>query len=358
MAGWLLWLAEHRLNVSNRHVLCAGWADDALILHVVCCCVLPCAALLAAFTYDVRTRQYTQLMTVRESPLGAAYRNLTGLSTTTHTSSHYSGSGSTNMQQGSTSGSTAGTARTAAPEAASLHKQHAATVPLRRKVAPLAFSSASASAAGHRPLRQDGHRPQRMGAAAASLPLPPAVSREAVPSISQTADAPAAEQSARSSPQTLGYAIPLQPICPTESLVAAAAAGVQAPSSLSSCVPSASGLQFHVSVLARFPFLVRELAASELQSAPPDEQPAATRPSAANTDKPAAATRSDCSSSGVSWPGTHDDCAVFSSPPCMLHGQPQVNSLGAYVERQKLQQVRFLKAGCQAGTLQLMLKSG
>lgn len=315
----------------------------------VCCRVLSCAALLAAFTYDVRTRQYTNLMTVQESALEAAHRNLTGLSTTTHTSSHCSGSGSSNTQQGSTGGSTAGTARAAAPEAASLHQQHAAAVLNRRKVAPLAFSSAAASAAGSRPLRQDGPRPQRMGAAAASLPPPQAASGAAVPSISQAADAPAAEQSARSSPRTLGYAIPLQPIRPTESLVAAAAASVQVSSSLSSGVPSASGLQFHVSVLARFPFLVRELAASELQSAPADEQPAATcRPLAATVNEPAAATRCDCSSnSGVSWSGTHDDCAVFSSPPCTLHGHPQVNSLGAYVERQKLQQVRLRRQGAK-----------
>ena len=340
-SGRLLWLPERCLvQMSGTRTCCDGWAAHILCLHVVCCCVLSCAALLAAFTYDVRTRQYTQLMTVQESPLGAAYRNLTALSTTTHTLSHCSGSGSTNTQQGSTSGSTAGTAATArpaAPEAASLHKQHAAAIPTRRKVAPLASSSA-----GHRPLRQDGHTPHRMGAAAASLPPLAAVSGEAVPSISQPADAPTAEQSTRSSPRMLGYAVPLQPIRSTESLVAAAAAGMQACSGPVGCVPSASGLQFHVSLVARFPFLVRELAASELQSAA-DEQPPATKPPAASTYEPAAATRCDCSSSsGVSWAaGTSEDCAVFSLPPCMQHGQPQVNSLGAYMEQHKLQQVRF-----------------
>jgi hypothetical protein len=309
-----------------------------LSCFVVCYRVLSCVALLTAFTYDVRTRQYTRLMTVQESPLGAAYRNLTGLSTTTHTSSH-SGNGSTSIQQSSTSGSTAGAAAVApaaAAEAARLHKQHAAGPATRRQVqAPLA-GCAAAAAANHRSPHV-GRKPKRAGAAAASTPPPPA----AVPSIFGAAGVPAAEQSARSSPRMLGYAVPLQPIRPTDSLVAAAAADMHASSGPSGCALTASGLQFHVSVLARFPFLVKELAASELQQAAADEQAAAISPTAAGADERADATCCDCSSGGVSCSqGTGDDCVVVSLPPCTLHGQPQVNSLDAYVSRHKLQQVR------------------
>jgi hypothetical protein len=355
----------------------------------VCVCVW-CAALLAAYTYDVRTGQYTKLMTVQESPLGAAYRNLTNIST-----AKIGSSSSTATLQHSSTGAVAAIASPMAAAAAG-----AASWPSPRSYAATAAASPGSekpqgSLLAHRrvgavaapsSMKGSKHKPQgTLGAAAACLVQKPPAAAAANPSSPNGAAAcispptaaaaaatargsfaaPSAAQSTASSPRRLAYAVPLQPIRPTDSLLAAAAeagsiaaaaqtAHTVQPGGLT-CGSAASGLQFHVSVLARFPFLVKDLAAAELLDA--GEVTAAGLCCTTEVRGPAAAggldlrdgSRSHSSSSDggadASRPDVHDACCVHSQVPCRLHGKPGMNSLGAYVQRTKLQQVGSDTAG-------------
>jgi hypothetical protein len=166
--------------------------------------------------------------------------------------------------------------------------------------------------------------------------------------------------STTSSPRTLGYAVPLQRIKPTDTLLAAAAdtvgGAVGAAGATDAAAASSTGLQFHISVLHRSPHLLKELQAAAAAAAA-DEQEASSRPYQAHLQpqdmqaaEAAAATAGDpCSSSA----GDEAHC-VSAQPPVILKGTWDVNSLGAYLEQTKLQQVNLMRAGLQfAATLPL-----
>jgi hypothetical protein len=187
---------------------------------------------------------------------------------------------------------------------------------------------------------------------------------------------PPAPSSAKSSPRMLGYAVPLQPIHPTATLSAAVAtmpASAAPGSTGAGDIGSASNstLQLYVSLLTRFPFLVRELAAEELWEQDAIDLEAVERwaqsKSSAKTALGAAAGTAVNAGEGMaefsgggSWADSSRadsrdgpagaECCVVSQPPCMLMGRPDVNSLGAYLERTKLQQVRGANThGVRAG---------
>lgn len=315
-------------------------------MHICYCC----AALLAAYTYDMRSGAYAQLMTVQESPLGAAYRNLTSLSTTGPSSS-------TNK---------APTAAAAAPAPAVVPAGSSASRGGTKAAAGRLQSGAGAAVAG-----QGEKKGNKAQALSNSLPAPEQAAAPVQPSGAPAAaevqpphEAAAVQQwppapcSTKSSPRMLGYAVPLQPIHPTATLAAAAEANsTAAPGSAGADVSgssSSSTLQLYVSVLTRFPFLVRELAAEELWEQDHDaldleavERWAHTKSSARTAVRAAGAAEAAGSGSWAEGSRSEsrdgpavDACCVVSHPPCTLMGRPDVKSLGAYLGRTKLQQVR------------------
>lgn len=312
---------------------------DMICAAAVVCAAL--AALLAAYTYDVRSKKYTRLMTVQESPLGTAYRNLTGLSSTTAAAT------TTASSTNSSSNVRASLPHKVASAAASEQQQHQ---PSPRRLA----------GGGQQQQQQHKHQHslQLQGknkAAGAAFQQPPpdaAVTLSVVsgPAVSTTAArCAAAATSQHNSPRMLGYAVPLQPILPTDALLAATAdCNMQGMGGVGSsgvgCGVTATGLTFHISVLSRFPFSLKELAATaaveEKDQADSSEAAAAAVLCGSAAGAGGVQDSSGCVVADSSPQGTV--CLLTSQPPSTLAARPDIPSLGAYLETTKLQQVRLL----------------
>lgn len=305
-----------------------------LALLLACCLcygVAAVAALLAAYTFDARTGAHTRLMTVQESPLGAAYRNLTGLSPTSTATATTTANASTGLKP-------AGSSPRLRDSVAAMGPSGSSTTPAQPHSSPRLHCTASAPAA-----RQTARH---------------FASKARAPCSSGADVVSAAAVCAGSRSRALRFATPLQPIMPTETLSAAAAGvaddvsgnGLHGDSGAS--LSAASRLQFHISVLSRFPFLLKELTAMEPQAASAAADPElqavqveAAGSAAAEAAIGAGATISAlCSSSSTSTTTSHnnceDGCCVVSQPPSVIQAKPGLISMGAYLEHTRLQQVR------------------